>query len=38
LSAAGDHTADRHHGSVTLSPNQFIPVMEDAGMIASLID
>ena len=38
LNTAGLHTADRHNGSITLSPNQFIPVMEDAGMIAALSD
>ena len=36
LNTAGQHTAGSHGGSVTLSPNQFIPVMEDAGMITSL--
>jgi len=36
LNTAGQHTAGTHGGSVTLSPNQFIPVMEDTGMITSL--
>ncbi|WP_290901178.1 EAL domain-containing protein [Aquabacterium sp.] len=36
LNTAGQHTAGTHSGSVTLSPNQFIPVMEDTGMITSL--
>jgi len=36
LNTAGQHTEGTHGGVVTLSPNQFIPVMEDTGMIASL--
>ncbi|MFY9459874.1 MAG: EAL domain-containing protein [Aquabacterium commune] len=36
LNTAGQHTAGTLGGSVTLSPNQFIPVMEDTGMITSL--
>ena len=36
LNAAGQHTNGHHNGTTTLSPNQFIPVMEDTGMITSL--